>query len=831
MSRKTISYRCLYGLALFFCTSWLAHALAPHEVMVLINEGSSRSLEIGHTFVHARKIPSQNVVYLSLPGSVLSPKAEISYEDFKRTIWEPVNLLMSERGVEKHILAWVYSADFPIRILSYPTTSLQGATFVRSKIPPRKLVEEGTFRSPLYAGPDGPRQPLSSGVTLNRAKNVLKHEMPMPSMMLAYTGARGVDTATGLRMLRDGVLADGTSPTGTIYFVVSNDIRSECRDWQFAGAAQALNQIGVNASVTSNMPRRVAPILGLQTGAAEVQTQGLGVFRPGSMAEHLTSHGGSFHHRLQTKLSAWLLAGASASAGTVTEPLALWTKFPNAYFYLHYAHGYSLLESFYLSIRSPLQILLVGEPLSRPWSNRGSLTLVTLEEDATRGEITLYGRMWGAAATSPPIYSYFLDGVRVKGPTTDPSIVLKTKVLSDGYHRLRVAARKEGVPGGSSYAVHAFHVNHRERSVHLRLPTSSKRIDVSRPLVVQATAKGGPIRIGLRQYARRLQEKEGDSPISFRMDPSICGAGPVEIQAVASYEDGMRVFSEPLKLEFGLFNQAPQVKGFRKTNSDGASIRIAPDIYDNEGDPISMTWFEPLFPTDLKLGTALGLETFHATAKKGPNDTLLIKGRSPSELGVCVLKNNVDSLTRFTSNVLVTPVPTPKLQVEIACLVFGFRNKHHFGFFGLLGDTSAWGIGFVEKGQMKRVLEIGDSIRKDKWYRLEVRMLGDSITEGWVDGRRVCLWSSNRRFRDGGVGVLAFKAEARLRHSGVAPVQLEKPSIKMDSQGLQISDADSFSKRELLLNLSDGADEQSVVVPVAEICGMKEEYLNYGPPR
>ena len=108
------------------------------------------------------------------------------------------------------------------------------------------------------------------------------------------------------------------------------------------------------------------------------------------MCEHLTSESAKFTSASQTKLTAWLNAGVTASAGTVSEPYANWKKFPSAFYFCHYITGCTVIESFYQSVSSPLQVLFVGEPLAAPWAPRGKVEIfVEPSDDILSGKIKI----------------------------------------------------------------------------------------------------------------------------------------------------------------------------------------------------------------------------------------------------------------------------------------------------------------------------------------------------------------------------------------------------------------------------------------------------------
>ena len=91
-------------------------------------------------------------------------------------------------------------------------------------------------------------------------------------------------------------------------------------------------------------------------------------YRPGAIADHLTSYGGQIPNSGQMSILKWIQAGATASYGTVVEPCNYPSKFPNSTILLpFYYHGASLLEAYWKSVAWPGEGLFIGEPLARPW--------------------------------------------------------------------------------------------------------------------------------------------------------------------------------------------------------------------------------------------------------------------------------------------------------------------------------------------------------------------------------------------------------------------------------------------------------------------------------
>jgi hypothetical protein len=312
------------------------------------------------------------------------------------------------------------------------------------------------YESPLFAGPERVRGTRTAPRTFDRTVRMLGGDMPLPSMMLGFTGERGNTIDEVRAALWRGVESDASAPTGTVYFVKTGDVRSRCRDWQFAGARAELALKHVDAVVTDRFPAGRSGVLGVMIGRASVTPGKIAGFLPGAMAEHLTSHAGAFDTAGQSKMSAWIRAGATLTAGTVVEPRALYEKFPTARFYFYYASGCTAIESFFLSIRSPLQILPLGDPLASPWAVEDRVVITGMPRGPVDAPFTVSTRL---ERTDPMrFYSHnqwLLDG-RVIGKDKEQTIDVSG--LSPGPHALRVVAYSTGLVRQQVFAVERFEV-------------------------------------------------------------------------------------------------------------------------------------------------------------------------------------------------------------------------------------------------------------------------------------------------------------------------------------------------------------------------------------
>ena len=81
---------------------------------------------------------------------------------------------------------------------------------------------------------------------------------------------------------------------------------------------------------------------------------------------------------------------------------------------VHYARGCTLAEAFYQSVYGPYQLLIVGDPLCRPWADIPQVSVAGVEAGATvRGRLTLEPSVTSAGKATADRFELFVDGVRM----------------------------------------------------------------------------------------------------------------------------------------------------------------------------------------------------------------------------------------------------------------------------------------------------------------------------------------------------------------------------------------------------------------------------------
>ncbi|MBN2162071.1 MAG: TIGR03790 family protein [Pontiellaceae bacterium] len=558
-----VKYICFVFAFMFSVSAWSQQS---HEVLLLANKQSLDSLKVANAYAVARQIPPQNLVYLDIPEEVYGGRATMTPEQFTQLIWEPASAAAAQRGIDDHILAWVYSVDFPIRVQtdSYDRKQMSviGLTFMRNRIPGLSLVEEGKYLSKLFAGPnervklelsalsfnkyrDGLGEDRDVPAEMSYLRNGLGDEMPLPSMMLGYTGENGNDLQEVLDTINRGVRSDFHGAHTGLYYLMSDDVRSTCREWQFYPAANELKQRGISANVTTNFPAGKERLMGLMMGAESVDTSLIGSFAPGAMAEHLTSWGAEFQ-KPQTKITDWIKAGATATAGTVVEPYSNPNKFPSARFFVHYIGGCSVMESFYQSIACPLQVLLLGDPLARPYAPM--IVVRLLGADKIKDDFTFAAMANSKLANVEYMYTFLMDGKIIHAASSDSTVWVPIFSLSDGYHELRVfVSPKHDVEFGAS-ATKGIMVDTMDRSIEIDPASIKKTGKYTHELGVRIGGIQTPRSVRLIKGGEILDEQDYSNELLLTLDEQLLGEGRSAVQVVGVYSDGMKVASEPLAL-------------------------------------------------------------------------------------------------------------------------------------------------------------------------------------------------------------------------------------------------------------------------------------------
>ncbi len=313
-----------------------AWSLTARTLGVVINTADPLSIRTGEYYRIARGIPEHNLIRVRFKSTGASMSTGV-FSTLKAVV--DAN---TPAGIQAYALAWTY--PYRVGCMSITTAFAFGYD--------RAFCARGcktTRVSPYY---NSPTQTPWQTYHLR------------PAMLLA-----GKDWKQIKALIDRGLRADGSRPPGAAYLLDTSDRQRNVRAAFYPAIQRRFGdrfriQIAKADSITDRYD-----ILFYFTGARWVDGLDRIGFRPGAIADHLTSAGGVLEGRHQMSILRWLEAGATGSYGAVTEPCNFITKFPNPALVMKwYFQGDTLLEAYWKSVAMPGQGVFIGEPLARPFA-------------------------------------------------------------------------------------------------------------------------------------------------------------------------------------------------------------------------------------------------------------------------------------------------------------------------------------------------------------------------------------------------------------------------------------------------------------------------------
>jgi hypothetical protein len=561
----------LCALGLSVDCSRLQAGGGPENVLLVVNARSDASLSVANHYCRLRRIPPGNVLHLDWDGGTDS----IDISTFRRKILDPALQTAAERGLSEQIDYVVYSSDFPTRIdfaSDVPAEDRNAPGLSASLTALTYLYQSVLAHSPQYVSLKSNRYMRQSGAAPEVGSThgfrgwygwgpqgeLLEAggSRYLLSTMLAVTSGRGNSMAEVRNYLYRSAAADGTLPKGTIYYMRHGDVRSTTRQSGFAAAVANLRQLGVSAEILDAVaPQGKPDVQGAMLGSADINwADTKSTILPGAICENLTSFGGALYAGAgQTPLTEFLRYGAAGSSGTVVEPFAIQNKFPVPAIQVHYARGCSLAEAFYQSVWGPYQLLIVGDPLCRPWARIPTVRVSGVENGATvHGRLVLKPQ---SAAPNVDRFELFAGGLRVARCNAEGSLDLDTAQLADGNLELRVVAIDSSPIETQGETILNVAVDNHGLSCDWR--ASPAKLREGMRLHISAKAPGAEW-ITLFQDSRQIGRISG-SDGDLIIDTDKLGTGPVLLRAVArasAHEKGY-VVARPIMVEIEARGQRP----------------------------------------------------------------------------------------------------------------------------------------------------------------------------------------------------------------------------------------------------------------------------------
>jgi uncharacterized protein (TIGR03790 family) len=309
--------------------------LGPAHLAIIINDADPLSRDIGEYYIAKRGIPASNVIHVSFkPGNKTMQPPEF------RSIKAAVDK-QTPSSVQAFALAW--TAPYRVGCMSITTAFAAGFN--------EEFCARGckpTRKSPYF--------------DVNSTQPYTDFNW-RPAIMLAGDSLESVK-----ELIDRGVAADSTYPAGTAYLLSTSDKARNVRARFYPGIIMMQSDRFRVEAINSDMLKHRADVMFYFTGLVTVDGIDTNTYRPGAIADHLTSAGGQLTGSSQMSSLRWLSAGATGSYGSVVEPCAFVQKFPRPNIVINrYLNGETLLEAYWKSVEWPGQGVFIGEPLASPF--------------------------------------------------------------------------------------------------------------------------------------------------------------------------------------------------------------------------------------------------------------------------------------------------------------------------------------------------------------------------------------------------------------------------------------------------------------------------------
>jgi hypothetical protein len=525
---------------------------SPENALIVIDPSNPESLYIGNYYKNARNIPDQNVLYID-PNSP-------DYRDFavknldalfahlaSKKIEDHIDYIIVTPGTSFYVNAVGLISDQCSQVRRFAVGSAFTTAFIRGEVLSGlpSTTTNRFFRNANDAHYFDSSVRFWSGLPSTLAQG----RRYFIGAMLGYSGERGNTVQEIIDMIDRSVAVDGTHPAGTFYFMQTTDnLRSGPRHDLFPTVVQAIRDLGGQAEhLFDVLPIGRHDCLGIMTGWASPGIDGANMtILPGAFCDHLTSWAGMFDNASQEKMSRWIVKGASGSWGAVEEPCNYSGKFPSARMHLFYFQGLTLGEAVFRSAGFvPFQLLLYGDPLTRPFAAIPTVNVSDVPGGQVSGTITLTPS--GVSGIGNILrFDLMVNGMLHSSVAPGGQFRLDTTSLPDGWNEIRVLAFDDTTIRNVGRWVGSLNVNNHNRAVNIVPSTTTGNLTTL--IEFNLSASGGNVaETQLIQNGRVVAAASQINKVLSVFGRTL-GAGMTKVHARVIFEDGYVAISSPVQL-------------------------------------------------------------------------------------------------------------------------------------------------------------------------------------------------------------------------------------------------------------------------------------------
>ena len=345
---------CRWLLLLALGISSPSWAAKPANVLVIINENSAASREIGAYYAAKRRIPARNVLRIKCPAEEI-----IKTYLYKSLVEKPVKEYLEKKGLKDSVDYLVLTKGVPIKLSNYMSLDsvlmsmdlgLEGEP-AKIGVPNPYFGEKGSFSHKKYGFYLATRL---DGYTVKDAKALVDRSLAAKpereAFLIDLTPSRD---SRGYKLMNDDMKQAHELITRKGYLSFLDDTKA------FVGGRKHL--MGY-FSWGSNDP------------SYTVEAYKSNKFVPGAIAETAVSSSARTFERTkdggQSLIADLIEAGVTGVKGYVSEPTLTAIARPQILFD-RYLSGFNLAESFYMA--SPFiywKGIVIGDPLCAPYAGR-----------------------------------------------------------------------------------------------------------------------------------------------------------------------------------------------------------------------------------------------------------------------------------------------------------------------------------------------------------------------------------------------------------------------------------------------------------------------------
>ncbi len=342
-------------------------SLTADRVLLVVNDNSPLSRNIGEYYARRRGVPPKNICHLKAKTDEV-----ISREDFDRQIARPIGAFLRKEGLQESIYYVVTTAGVPLKITgtegmngNYASVDSELTLLYADLHTGQAHPTDGGLQNPFFGKRDRPFSHPEFPIYLvtrlaaydfDGVKGMIERSLVATNRGKFVLDLRSADDEPGNDWLRDAAIL---LPKDRV--VLEESIRPVYGQIDVIGYASW-------GSNDKHHDRRFPGFHWLPGGIVTeyVSTDGRSFQKPPdkwTSSQEWNIRSAWFAGSPQSMLADYILEGATGGSGHVYEPYLTMTPRPDLLLPAYYS-GRNLAESYYLSIRSlSWQNIVVGDPL------------------------------------------------------------------------------------------------------------------------------------------------------------------------------------------------------------------------------------------------------------------------------------------------------------------------------------------------------------------------------------------------------------------------------------------------------------------------------------